>query len=105
MVALQWSAGAYRSEFGAHPDESAHYVTGLMVRQYVAGRAPQPPFAFARAYYEHYPKVAIGHWPPAFYLLQTGWTLLFSASRISVLLLMAAGLFLWVFAYWRNTSW
>lgn len=87
---LQAASGAYQSEFGAHPDESAHYVTGVMVREYVAALAPGSPLRFAEDYYAHYPKVAIGHWPPAFYLLQAGWTLPFSPSRVSVLLLMAA---------------
>jgi dolichyl-phosphate-mannose-protein mannosyltransferase len=89
-VLLQVWSGAYRSEFGAHPDESAHYVTGVMVREYLAGLAPEAPLRFAADYYAHYPKVALGHWPPAFYLLQAGWTLPFSSSRVSVLLLMAA---------------
>lgn len=69
-VLLQARGGAFRSEFSAHPDESAHYVTGLMVREYVAAGAPQPPVQFAQDYYVHYPKVAIGHWPPVFYVLQ-----------------------------------
>jgi dolichyl-phosphate-mannose-protein mannosyltransferase len=89
-VLLQTASGAYRSEFGAHPDESAHYVTGVMVREYVASRAPGSPLGFAQEYYAHYPKVAIGHWPPGFYLLQAVWTLPFSPSRVSVLVLMAA---------------
>ena len=88
-VLLQARSGAYESEFSAHPDESAHYVTGLMVREYVAARAPQPPVQFAQDYYLHYPKVAIGHWPPVFYGVQAAWTLLFSPSRVSLLLLMA----------------
>jgi hypothetical protein len=89
VVALQAAAGAFRSEFGAHPDESAHYVTGVMVREYVRGLAPGSPLRFAQDFYDRYPKVAIGHWPPAFYVLQAGWTLPFSPSRVSVLLLMA----------------
>jgi hypothetical protein len=87
---LQVRSGAYRSEFGAHPDEAAHYVTGVMVREYLAGWPPRHPLRFAEQYYARYPKVAIGHWPPAFYALQAAWTLPFSPSRVSVLLLMAA---------------
>lgn len=104
-VLLQAWSGAYHSEFGAHPDESAHYVTGVMVREYLAALAPGSPLRFAQDYYAHYPKVAIGHWPPAFYLLQAVWTLLFSPSRVSVLLLMAvltAGLATAVFLTLRD---
>jgi 4-amino-4-deoxy-L-arabinose transferase-like glycosyltransferase len=89
-VLLQARGGVYGSEFSAHPDESAHYVTALMVREYVAAGAPQPPVPFAQDYYVHYPKVAIGHWPPLFYGVQAAWTLLFSPSRVSLLLLMAS---------------
>jgi hypothetical protein len=90
VVLLQWRADAFQSELGADPDESAHYITGLMVRDYVAAGFPAPPLAYARNYYVHYPKVALGHWPPFFYVLQAAWTLAFSPSRISVMLLMAA---------------
>jgi 4-amino-4-deoxy-L-arabinose transferase-like glycosyltransferase len=44
---------------------------------------------FAENYYLHYPKVAIGHWPPVFYLIQGMWTLLFSTSRASVMVFVA----------------
>lgn len=88
-VALQFFGGAFSSEFGGHPDEAAHYVTGLMVRDYIAAFQPVSPMRFAENYYLHYPKVALGHWPPFFYVVQSAWTLLFSPSRVSVLLLMA----------------
>ena len=45
---------------------------------------------FRKLKYIHYPKVAIGHWPPFFYVIQAGWMLLFSFSRISVILFMAS---------------
>jgi hypothetical protein len=44
---------------------------------------------FAEKFYDHYPKVALLNWPPGFYVLQAAWTLVFSPSRLSVLLLMA----------------
>jgi len=88
-VGLQWRGGAYHSEFASQSDEPAHYVTGLMVRDFVAGLGQTPPLEFAETYYLHYPKVAIGHWPPVFYVVQAAWTLPFSASRTSILLLMA----------------
>ncbi|RMH04079.1 MAG: hypothetical protein D6704_11740 [Nitrospirae bacterium] len=86
---LQGINGAYWREFGGHPDEAAHYITGLMVRDYVAQGISKPPMEFAENYYLHYPKVAFGHWPPLFYLVQAGWTLVFSASRLSLCMLMA----------------
>lgn len=92
---------AYQSEFGAHPDEAAHYVTGLFVRDalvmaghYAATGCQGSPITvgkeFADAYYAHYPKIGLGVWPPFFYLVQSAWTLPFSPSRTSVLLLLCA---------------
>lgn len=89
-VVLQWRGNAFRSEFSGSEDEPAHYVTGLMIHDYVAAGFPGNPLAYARNYYQHYPKVALGHWPPVFYIIQASWMLIFGPSRISVLLLMAS---------------
>ncbi|HEY1173182.1 MAG TPA: glycosyltransferase family 39 protein [Verrucomicrobiae bacterium] len=89
IIGFQWQEEAYRSEFGAEPDEAAHYVTGLMVRDYIAAGCPGNPLKFANKFYEHYPKVALGHWPPVFYAAQAAWTLPFGASRESILVFMA----------------
>jgi hypothetical protein len=86
---LQWSAGAYDAGFGNHPDEGAHFVTGLMVRDYLAGGIPQNPLRFAETYYDHYPKVALGHYPPAFYAVEGLWLLVFPVGRASAMALMA----------------
>lgn len=97
VIGLQIATGSYQAEFGGHPDEAAHYVTGLMVRDYLAAGNFSSPMAFARDYYDHYPKVAFGHWPPVLYAVQAGWMLVFSPIRHSVLLLMAllTGLLAW----------
>jgi hypothetical protein len=89
-VAFQVLGGAYQAEFGGYPDEPAHYVTSLMVRDYFAGMHYADPMEFARNYYAHYPKVAIGHWPPLLYLVQGLWMLILPTSRTSILLQMAA---------------
>src|SRR5688500_17364628 len=89
VAAMQWAGGAYRAEFSGHPDEPAHYVTGLMIHDYIAAGFPSPPLRFAEDYYNHYPKVALGNWPPVFYVLQAGWALIFSPAKASILLLMA----------------
>ena len=97
--AWQWSLGAYRSEFGGHPDEPAHVVTGLFVRDalietwhYAAGGFHGSPLRlgkeFADRYYTHYPKIGLGVWPPFFYLVQSAWTLTFGASRTALFFLL-----------------
>lgn len=104
VVMIQSFTGAYRAEFGSEPDEAAHYITGLMMRDYIAHGFPGSPMDFAKDYYEHYPKVALGHWPPMFYIIQSAWTLIFSPSRLSIMLLMAvltAGAAMILFSFLR----
>jgi len=87
----QWRTGAHTSEFGGHPDEAAHYVTGLMLRDYLGAGFPGHPLKFAQEYYRHYPKIGLGVWPPVFYAVQAGWEMASgSVQRLPVLLLMAA---------------
>lgn len=89
-LVLLWVSGAFQAEFGEHPDEPAHYVTSLMVRDYIAGGATSsPPMPFAVDYYIHYPKVALGHYPPFLYMVQAAWMLVFPVSRASLLVLNA----------------
>lgn len=90
------------SEFGGHPDEASHYVTGLMVFDYLKGHVGEHPLRYAETYYEYYPKVAIGHFPPGYYVIEALWFLLFNESTSSVLALQAlagaliAGLMAWL---------
>jgi len=88
-VGLQLGSGTFLGEFGGHPDEASHYVTGLMVHDYLVGPDWTNPLSFAEDYYQHYPRVSLGHWPPFFYVVQAAWTVPFGPSRVSVMLLMA----------------
>jgi hypothetical protein len=89
VFGLQYSTGAYSATLNAYPDEAAHYVTGVMVDQMVRTGGFWKPLQFIESYYLHYPKVAIGHWPPFLYVVQAAWTLVFDTSRSSVLFLQA----------------
>jgi hypothetical protein len=88
-VLLQWRAGCAAAEFSGYPDEAAHYLSGLLVKDYVAAGFPAGPMRFAQDFYRRYPYIAIGHWPPLFYAVEGFWMLAFSPSRLSVMLLMA----------------
>jgi hypothetical protein len=68
IVAIQWSVGAYQSEQGIYSDDAAHFMNGLLVRDYVAEGLGQNPIAFAVEYYSSYPKIAPGMWPPLFHI-------------------------------------
>lgn len=86
---VQLGAGAYLGEFDGHPDEAAHFMTGLMIRDYLVSWPGQPQ-PWAEQYYLHYPKVAFGHWPPLFHLLEAAWWLFLPPARWSVMLLIGA---------------
>ncbi len=88
-VLFQILGKAYSSEFAGYPDESPHFVTGLMIRDYIAHGFPAPPVRFAENYYLHYPKVGFGMWGPLLALTEGLWMLVFPPSHISVLVLMA----------------
>jgi hypothetical protein len=86
---LQWLGGAYASGFGGHPDEAAHFVSSVMVHDFLVHPGAGQPLAFAQQFYLHYPKVAIGNWPPLLHGVLAVWYLLFGVSRASALVLMA----------------
>jgi CheY-like chemotaxis protein len=66
-----WRLGGFRSDLGGDPDEGAHAVTALMMKDYLVEGLPhaRSPMSFAERYYQTFPKVALGHYPPGFYLL------------------------------------
>ncbi len=81
VIGFQMTSGAWASDLGGDPDEPAHAVTSLMVRDYLAGGLGQNPLAFAQRYYEDFPKVALGHYPPGYYALAGVWMLPWAAPQ------------------------
>ena len=61
-----WVSGAWTSGFSG-ADEPAHFLNSWFVSSYLKDALGQHPLAFATEYYLHYPKISIGHWPPAYY--------------------------------------
>lgn len=60
--------GGFSSDLGGDPDEAAHAVTALLVRDYALQGFPASPMSYAQQYYDALPKVALGHYPPGYYL-------------------------------------
>ena len=78
-ILLQMWCGAYRTERGNSPDEAAHFMNGLLVRDYLREGLGSNPMQFARQYYLNYPKIAPGMWPPLYHgllglFLLPGWS-------------------------------
>lgn len=48
-------------------DEPAHFLNGYVIARYAADAFGANPMAYVENFYVHYPKISLGHWPPAFY--------------------------------------
>jgi hypothetical protein len=101
IIGLQVMSGAYGAELST-PDESVHFVTGLMIRDYVAHSLPASPMHFAIDYYVHYPKIAFGAWPPLFHFVEAFWLLVWPPSRSSGMVLLATITFLVALTLYRT---
>ncbi|HSK21311.1 MAG TPA: hypothetical protein VK912_19300 [Longimicrobiales bacterium] len=60
-----------------------------MVRDYAADGCGSSALQFARDYYAHYPKIAIGNWPPLFYMVEGAWLLVTPVHAASVRVLLS----------------
>lgn len=85
LFGIQASGGAFTAEFTAHPDEPAHFVSGLMVYDYLSSLPKGNPMDWAGNYYLHYPKVAIGQWPPGYHVMEALWWLVWGPSRATAM--------------------
>lgn len=77
-LTVQSAVGAYTAERGTYSDEAAHFLNGLLIRDYLTHGLGESPLHYAREYYYNYPKIAPGMWPPLFHvvlglLLLPGW--------------------------------
>ena len=89
VLALQLWSGAYGIEIGTYSDDAAHFMNGMVIREYVTTALGHDPMAFAENYYLSYPKIAPLMWPPLFHValglfLLPGWP-----PGIAALLLVA----------------
>ena len=98
---LQGASGAHSAALGVEPDESAHYVTGVMVHDYIGRGFPGNPLTFAKEFYVHYPRVAFGLWPPLFHVCSGVWMLAFGTGRSSVMFMLAALTTSWAWFLYR----
>jgi hypothetical protein len=87
-IGVQIASGGYAAPFNT-PDAPSQFLSGLFVRDYLRHGIGTAPMAYAREYYAHYPKLAIGNWPPAFYGVEALWMLVLPTRPGSVLVLIA----------------
>jgi hypothetical protein len=89
---FDWRSDAFSGEYEGAPDEAAHYVTGIMIRDYLRLGFPGDPVDFAKTFYRHYPRVSFGAWPPLFHITEGIWMTVISPSRISVILFVGSAM-------------
>ena len=89
VLTMQYRSGAYHADLAFDADEPAYVTSSLMVRDYLVQQLGSDPRAFAYTFYAHYPKVAIGHWPPLFFGAEALWMLIAGRSRAALLLFVA----------------
>ena len=87
--------GPSGKDFSSHPDEAAHVVTGLMVADYAVSGLPAgvKPMAFAEEYYDRLPRVALGHYPPMYYVLEGAWLAVWRSPAAALVLPALIGAF------------
>lgn len=87
VVLLQYAANAYSVAF--IDDDASHYVSGLLIHDYLRHGLGQSPIPFLIRFYDHYPLVGIGHWAPGYYVVVALWMLLAGISLHGTLVLSA----------------
>jgi hypothetical protein len=88
-IGIQWASGSWNASFTAYPDEPSHFVSSVMLHDYLVHGLNRSPLSFATEYYKHYPFFAIGYWPPLYYILMGMWFLAVGVGRLQALLLVA----------------
>jgi len=78
---IQTGAGAAKAGFGAYPDEPSHFLSAVMIHDYIVSPLHKAPMAHAMAYYVYRPFFAVGYWPPVFYLMEALWMVVFGVGR------------------------
>jgi len=69
VLLVQSWMGALQVERGLYSDDAAHFMNGLLIRDYLTHALGSDPMRFAEQYYLHYPKIAPLMWPPLFHVL------------------------------------
>lgn len=105
LTALTLYLQVRNNAFGAElpDDEASHYISGLLIRDYLLSGFQQSPIAYLTNYHAHYPLVGIGHWGPGYYLAEAAWMLVFpptiqSAILLSTVFTVAAAGVIYLFA-------
>ena len=95
LLCVPWMREIAKGEVNPLSDEASHIINGVFVLDFMRDLPLSWPMQYAREYYAKYPSVSIGHWPPAFYLVEAVFFAIFGfsiwVSRLAVLPFALAG--------------
>lgn len=99
LLAIPWVRGIDRGEVHLITDETRHAMSGVFLFDFFHDLPLRWPLQYAAEYYGKYPAMAIGHWPPGFYVVEA---LFFAVlgispwvSRLAVLPFVILGAVFW----------
>src|ERR1700686_424824 len=99
-VALVVSRGITQGELRFSGDETRHTMNGVFLRDLFTDLPLRSPVQYAYEYYAKYPALALPHWPPFFYFVESIYFLIFGisvwVSRLAAVLSFALlGTYFW----------
>ena len=87
VLARQWLSDAFGAEFAS--DAAGHYVSALLMHDYLRAWPLKPPVAYLIDYHAHYPIVGLGTWPPLYYAISAAWMFLTGTTAQPAQLLLS----------------
>src|SRR5579862_5747428 len=79
-VALVVPRGITKGELHFSGDEPRHAMNGVFLRDFFTDLPLRSPVQYAYEYYAKYPALALPHWPPFFYFVESIYFLIFGIS-------------------------
>jgi hypothetical protein len=99
LLSVPWLKNLRSGELDLFFDEARHAINGAFLMDYVRDLKWSSPVQYACQYYGKYPAIAIGRWPPLFYLVEAAFFAIFGISpwvgRLAVLLFAAMAVLFW----------
>lgn len=99
LLCVPWLRGITKGEVHLITDETRHAMNGVFVLDFIHDLPLRWPLQYAEEYYAKYPAMAIGHWPPGFYLIEAAFFAVLGisawVSRLAVLAFAVLGAVFW----------
>lgn len=99
LVAIPMLREINKGELHLNVDETRHAMGGVFLYDFFRDLPLNWPLQYAYEYYGKYPAVSIGHWPPAFYVIEAAFFAVFGisvwVSRLAIVVFALVGALFW----------